>query len=304
MTMNNVNSPALVGAGAVFIDDIVLPDGQTYMGQLGGGTTHAMMGAAIWDERPGLCAYIGNNLPDHIRERLNAHLDTSGLVTLQFPQIRAWQIFEHDGTRTEIHRVQVVAPFVGGTRPSDLPDTYKSASAYYLLQDYDGIRVWRDAVDGRIVWEPNALVMLPENRADFHNTLRECAVDLVSPNLEEARVIYGYLEPDKLVEMMLNDGAKAVALRMGERGSIVANETGAWHHISALDVMNLRDQTGAGNTYCGALTAGLMQGKSLHEAGVMGAVAASFCIETVGILDPATVSPGERDRRKRLLLGY
>jgi len=302
--MKDVNLPSLIGVGAVFIDDIVLPDGQTYMGQLGGGTIHAMMGAAIWDERPGLCAYVGNDLPDYIRTRLDAHLDTRGLVKLDFPQMRAWQVFEHDGTRTEIHRVPMVAPYVAGTRPKNLLDVYRNAQAYYLLQDYDGVRAWQAAVNGLTLWEPNALMMLPENRADFRAALRECAVDLVSPNLEEARVIYGYLEPDKLVEALLEDGAQAVALRMGADGSIVADTNGKWHHISAIGVPDVKDQTGAGNTYCGGLITGLMQGKSLQEAGVMGAVAASFCIETIGVLEPARVSRGERDRRKRLLLGY
>jgi len=147
-------------------------------------------------------------------------------------------------------------------------------------------------------------VMLPEHRADFRAALRDCPVDMVSPNLEEARVIYGYLKPDGLVEAMLADGAKAVALRMGAAGSIVADANGEWHHINAVVVPDMNDQTGAGNTYCGGLITGLMQGKSLREAAVMGAVSASFCIETVGVLDPAQVSPGERDRRKRLLLGY
>jgi len=59
------------------------------------------------------------------------------------------------------------------------------------------------------------------------------------------------------------------------------------------------DQTGAGNTYCGGLLLGLLRGKPLKEAALMGAVSASFCLEHIGILDPDTISHSERDQRFR-----
>jgi hypothetical protein len=48
MNASELDKPRMIGIGAVFIDDIVLPSGQTYMGQLGGGVVHALMGAAVW----------------------------------------------------------------------------------------------------------------------------------------------------------------------------------------------------------------------------------------------------------------
>ena len=67
--------------------------------------------------------------------------------------------------------------------------------------------------------------------------------------------------------------------------------------IPAVPAAQIIDQTGAGNTYCGALLAGLVQGRTLREAAVMGAVAASFCLECRGVLQPDRISKVERNRR-------
>ncbi len=290
------DTPRLVGAGSIFIDDIVLPDGTTYMGQVGGGVTHALMGAAIWGEYPGLSAFIGTRLPDSLLPFLTQHLNCDGLVHLEQLQARAWQIFEHDGRRHEIHRVEAMDVFVAGTRPQHLPNSYRSAQAYYLLQDFDGIRAWTQQVNGIQLWEPNALVMLPENRDQFCVALRDCQPNIVSPNLQEARMMYGNLEPDALVDALLHGGAQGAALRMGERGSIVADDNRRYY-IPAVPVDHIIDHTGAGNTYCGGLLAGLVQGKGLRHAGQMAAVTASFCIETIGVVNPVMVTVSERDAR-------
>ncbi len=38
-----------ISISSVIIDDIVLPDGTTYMAILGGGGTHAAMGMRVWE---------------------------------------------------------------------------------------------------------------------------------------------------------------------------------------------------------------------------------------------------------------
>lgn len=296
---NNPNlSPDIVGVGAIFIDDIVLADGTTHMGQLGGGVIHALMGASLWGAKAGLSGFYGQNLPNEIIPYLAQYMDIKGLVELDIPQIRAWQLFEADGKRTEVHRVSITQPFTEGTQPHHLPDVYQDASAYYLLQDFEGIHKWINAVDGFILWEPNQLVMKAGKREAMRGVLQTSKIDLISPNLMEAQAVYGDFTPDDLIQWMLDDGAKKVALRMGDKGSIIADrQTGEKHHIAVIQVDNLVDQTGAGNTYCGGLLAGMVQGKSLRESAIMGTVSASFCLETIGILKREQVNVQDRDQR-------
>ena len=291
-------TPKMVGIGAVFIDDIVRADGRTYMGQLGGGVVHALMGAAVWDERPGICAVIGRNLPEAAFDRLQYYFDISGLIKLDIPQIRAWQLFEENGLRRELYRVTEVAPFITGAKPEHFPDQYINSEAFYLLQNFDGLRAWCSRLNGIVLWEPLQQIMIPGNRELFVSALRDCMPNIVSPNLAEARGIYGELNAEDILTRLLEDGAQIAAIRMGEQGSLVGcRKTGKRYHIPTVKTVHLIDQTGAGNTYCGALLWGILQGKSLMESAAAGAVAASFCLEQVGTLNPAEVNPKERDKR-------
>ncbi|TVR23008.1 MAG: hypothetical protein EA396_04405 [Anaerolineaceae bacterium] len=293
----------IVGTGAVFIDDIVLPDGQTHMGTLGGGTVHALLGAALWDERPGLSAFVGADLPPDVRPFLAQHLNLDGLIALPTPQARAWQIFEHDGTRRELHRVESahMTPFISGTNPDHLPAHYRRADGYFLLLGFDDPAVWGD-LPGLKLWEPNQLAMLSGGRDDVCRVLSILSPDVVSPNLSEARMIYGERSPHELLDCLLADGARAVALRMGRDGSLVVACGGTPVHVPAFHVEAVRDETGAGNTYNGAFLAGMVAGRPLTECAVMGTVAASFCVEQVGVIDPAQISHAERSARYRRLM--
>lgn len=296
-------SPRLVGIGGIFIDDIVLPSGQTYMAQLGGGVIHALMGMALWGDRPGLIGPLGEGFPPESAARLGRSLDMRGAYHLPIPQIRAWQLFEEDGSRRELYRVRETEPFIRGPQPQHLPACYRRSSGFYLLQDFEGIQAWRSVLKGYLLWEPLQQVMVPGNRDLMRRTLASGSIDVVSPNWVEAQAVYDLHDPSDLVDAFFNDGAPRVALRMGEQGSYLADRlSGERIHIPPAPVAAIVDQTGAGNTYCGALLWGLVQGLSLRQAGAAAATAASFCLETVGVLDPGLVAADERDRRFQSLL--
>lgn len=297
-------TPRLVGVGAVFIDDIVLPTGQTFMGRLGGGVVHALMGAAVWGERPGIVAVTGQDLSEGARQCLERHFDTAGLHQLPLPQMRAWQIFEEDGTRRELYRVRETDPFTRGAAPEHLPPHYRNSAGFYLLQGFEGIRAWRAALPGIILWEPLQQVMIPGNRQQLRAVLQNCQIDIISPNLAEAQAVYGDLPPDDLLNALFEDGAHIIALRMGEKGALVGNRANSErHHSGAYPVQKVIDQTGAGNSYCGGFLQGVLQGHSLAEAAAMGAVSASFCLEHIGVLDISLITLQERNLRLHHLAG-
>ncbi len=297
-------APFLVGIGAVFIDDIVLPGDRVYRDCLGGGVIHGLLGAAVWGERPGLVAVAGRDLPEPALTVLRRAFDLRGLRWLDLPQIRAWQHFDAEGNRSETYQVEVIAPFITGAQPEHYPAAYAGSQAHYVLQGFEGIRTWREKLDGFILWEPLQQVMLPENREAMRETLQGGGINVVSPNLLEARLVYGDdRTPEELVTAMFADGAPMVAMRMGAAGSLIASrETGERQFIASVPVSKVVDQTGAGNAYCGTLTAGIGRGKSLREAGAMAAVSASYCIERVGVIAIETVIREERNQRYDLVL--
>lgn len=296
--MNTIN---IIGVGAVFIDDIVLPDGITHMDTLGGGTIHALLGSVVWGERAGVSAFIGYDLSEKARSFLDERLDVTGLVELDIPQARAWQLFEYDGTRREVSRVKNSLPFNIGTTVKDLPENYRHVKGYYMLQNFETIHDWTP-LTGLKLWEPHQFAMMAGDKEAFQNVLKNCPIDVVSPNLVEAQAIYGDYPAETLIKMMFDDGAKVVAMRMGREGSIVASrDDGVLHRVGIVEDVPVVDETGAGNTYNGGFLAGMVQGRSWAECGVMGAVSASFCIERVGVVDPLQINHAERERRFNLL---
>lgn len=293
--------PAYACVGSVFIDDIVFPDGRTCMEVLGGGGTHAAAAVRLWGERAGLVACIGQGIPQSALARLQRDFDLDGIRWLDLPQARAWQIFEWDTRRIEVFRVDVMQPFVDDPQPEHLTSRYHAVPALHVLRDGPNFLRWRGLFpQATLLWEPNQPYMVSANRDEFRALLRHA--DIVSPNLLEAQQIYGSLTPEVLLQSMLDDGAPVVVLRMGEVGSMVARQGEAPLSIPAVPVAQVVDQTGAGNTYCGAFLVGWMRsGGDLLTAACYGAVAASFALEVIGVCDVPPDDP-RRDARYRALL--
>ncbi len=275
-------NPDFLAIGSIIIDDIVYPDGRTSMGVLGGGGTHAAYGIAFAGEKPGLVGLVGEDLPGDIRARIETDFDCAGLVWTHHPQMRGWQIFEWNGVRNEVFRVEVIEPFMYGPAADSPEVPFKRAAGITLLRAPEHVVGWRARFpEAMLLWEPVRVFMLS---ADHEAFLRGIAhADIVSPNLHEAQTMYGIEDELEIMRRLLADGVKLAALRMGERGSLVARlgESLA-HYIPAVEVADIVDQTGAGNTYCGGFLVGICRGGDVAAAGCYGAAAASFTLEHVG----------------------
>ena len=280
-----------IAVGSVIIDDIVYPDGRTSMGVLGGGGAHAAYGIALAGEKPALVGLVGQDLPAEIRARLERDFDTSGLVWVEHPQLRGWQIFEWNGLRNEIFRVDVIEPFMYGPDADEGSIPFADARGFTLLRGPSHVASWRARFPGAVLlWEPVRVFMLSADHEAFLSGIPHA--DIVSPNLHEAQTMYGIKDELELMRRLLADGVKVAALRMGERGSLVARRgAGDAYYIPAVEVAELIDQTGAGNAYCGGFLVGWGQTGDVATAGYYGAAAASFTLEYVGC---ASI-PADRD---------
>ena len=286
-----------IAVGSIIIDDIVYPDGRTSMGVLGGGGTHAAYGIAFTGERTGLVGLVGDNLPADIRERLSNDFDISGLSWSPHPQLRGWQIFEWNGVRNEIFRVEVIDPFVDHPFADSADIPFTSVRGLTLLREPEFVAGWRQRFpSATLLWEPIRVFMLSAERERFVSGIRDA--DIVSPNLHEAQTMYGLDDEVEIMRRMLADGVKVAALRMGDRGSLVAKQGDSQaHFIPAVQVPEVVDQTGAGNTYCGGFLVGYVRSGDVATAGCFGAAAASFTLEYVGCARIPDIPDTEWQRR-------
>ena len=68
---------------------------------------------------------------------------------------------------------------------------------------------------------------------------------------------------------------------LGEKGSLISAD-GYDEHVPSVPVERVVDPTGAGDAYRAGLLKGIADGKDLHIAARMGAVAAAYAVEKYG----------------------
>lgn len=109
-------------------------------------------------------------------------------------------------------------------------------------------------------------------------------IDILVVNETEIEYITGQtisaLGEEGIIDQLISQGARTVILTLGKKGCIVKNATLA-SRIPAFEVEAV-DTTAAGDTFCGALVAGLSQGKDLIEAVKFATAASAICVTRMG----------------------
>lgn len=119
-------------------------------------------------------------------------------------------------------------------------------------------------------------------RAEMTEVMRRC--DICLPSYDDVVAITGLTEPDALVDHCLALGAQVVALKLGDRGALVA-DVHQRHRIAPHPCRSV-DATGAGDAFGGAFVARLLEGDDLVTAGRYAAVAAALSTEGFGAVEP------------------
>lgn len=278
---------------SIIIDDIVFPDGQTAMGVLGGGGPQTAFGMKLWADQVGLLGGIGHDFPQDARAWLDeTGIDLDAVRTLaEYESLRAWQVFEFDGRRTQVWRTQGRAiPDQLALQYDHFPAAYRAARAFHfgIHPDNPNLEVIHALRDAGVTVSVEPFRDAGRALTAEHVQMLVSAGHIFSPNLVEAESMIGAADPHEQIRLLAAAGAGVIALRMGEAGSIVHRaDTGETWQIPAVPT-TVVDPTGAGNAYCGGFVVGWCQADDLRLAGCYGSVAASFLIEQIG-LPPAHV---------------
>jgi sugar/nucleoside kinase (ribokinase family) len=148
------------------------------------------------------------------------------------------------------------------------------------------------------IWEPVPDLCSPDELENCRAALK--LVDAISPNHMELAAFFGakaehgdQVDRNVVQDLTANflstgvgkDGLGAIVVRSGKEGCYLANKNvkkwlPAYHQPPSSKVI---DPTGGGNGFLGALALGLGRGHDVEEAALWGSVAASFCIEQVGM---------------------
>ena len=296
----------------IILDDIVCPDGVTHMGMLGGGGPQTAFGMKLWVDSVGLIAGVGPDLPLPVQVWLDHNkIDTGGIRQAEHPTPRAWQALETDGHRTQVWRVPPEAIQAHLQRRLDLmPKSYRRPKGVHfgihpLEPDSGFIQALTDN-HAIVSIEPFRPAERPLTASELKTLI--AGAPIFSPNLSEARSLVPPLRKSSLQEeitalraIFLDAGAQVFSLRMGSDGSwVTSQQSDTFYHIPAFET-RVVDPVGAGNAYCGGFLVGWLETGSLVQAGLYGAVAASFLIEQIGVPPSALeVRPKALERLKSI----
>ena len=127
-------------------------------------------------------------------------------------------------------------------------------------------------------------------------------IDCLIINEDEARMLAAENNLIKATEKILGMGPSVVVIKKGESGSIMCNADGERFILPSFPAADVKDPTGAGDSFAGALMGYLAQvGRtdfaSLKQAIAYGTVVASFAIADFSLDSLASINKTDIDSR-------
>jgi sugar/nucleoside kinase (ribokinase family) len=155
----------------------------------------------------------------------------------------------------------------------------------FLMPALDGAPLARVLKRARSLGLKTSLDTVYNPKLNWAKVLKPCLphVDYFLPSFEEARQILGSLSPLAMGRRFMAEGAGAVAIKMGARGSFVYD--GAWGQQIPAFKVHVVDSTGAGDAFCAGFLAGVLKGLSLEASAKLGNALGSACCTRAGAYD-------------------
>ena len=288
--------PRLVCLGNFTIDDVVLPDLTEVPGCTGGDALYATLAARPWQPTTQLVAPIGSDFPPAIAAELARHgIDNAGMGRRDLPTLHNRVAYFADGSREWTLFAEEPAFDSLSPLPVDIPPAYRGADAFLVL-------AMTLAAQQRLVTDLRAttcalIALDPQEDYILGNEAALMAmiaqVDIFMPSAEEVTRLMGTTDWQAAAHSFADLGPSLVVIKLGAEGSLVFDRAqGRTTRVPAFPVVNVVDTTGAGDSFCGAFMAALLQDRSDPvRAARAGAVAASFTVQGFGVAPLFTADP-------------
>ena len=282
--------PDLVLLGNLLVDDIVLANGQTLLGEPGGAVLHTAVAASLWGCRVGIVSVAGNDYPTSALDRLESRgIDLTGVRQLGRPGGRAWLLHEPSARRV-IHHLDCPSHAAVSPVLADLPAAWTTARGIHLAPM--PLERQFELTRGITIAAPAAFLSLDPFeliRVDTANRWREplAQVDALFAGEDDLRLAD---DPAAALRRISGDRLRLLVLKRAERGGLLLDLHGDHEHTWSARAERVIDVTGAGDAFAGGFLAGFLRDGDTARSIAQGVVSASLAIEDWGCrgLDLAT----------------
>ena len=288
--------------GWLTLDDIVFEDGTMLRASVGGGVLYSAVGAKLWEREVGIHAVCGRESWDLVLPAIAAYgIETSGISPIEGHGLVLWVLNESEVIKQQLpKRHSTPVGQLDEQRPP-LPATYAGIRGLHVAPQTP----FGTSKAARQVREthPAAAISVDILADDFIDADAYADFSLISgatifcPSELEVRRIWN---PPELAAWARETAGRLgihIAVKLGERGTLICDaDTGKLFRIPICKVEAI-DTTGAGDSFCGGLMAGLAMGERPEIAAAMGAVSASYVVEAHGALNTARPEAKQREAR-------
>ncbi|MCF7825926.1 MAG: bifunctional hydroxymethylpyrimidine kinase/phosphomethylpyrimidine kinase [Candidatus Marinimicrobia bacterium] len=274
---------SLIIVGSLALDTIETPSGS--VSEVPGGSTSYCAIAASYFTHPNIVGVVGNDFPESVITLFkDHHINLEGL-TIETGKTFRWggryaENFDDRTTLfTELNVFETFNPV--------LPDTYKKADYVLLANIHPKLQhhvLDQLEADSFVVLDTMNL-WIDTARDDLLALINR--VDMLVVNDEEAQMLTQERNYMRAARKLLASGPEWLVIKKGQHGALLFHENQVFH-VPALILDEVKDPTGAGDTFVGALIGYLDQSKdhsfdNMKLAVVFGSVLASFCVEDFSV---------------------
>jgi sugar/nucleoside kinase (ribokinase family) len=288
---------ALLAVGSVAFDSIRTPHGQVD-DIVGGSATYFSVTASCFTPVR-IVAVIGEDFgKEQLRVFAGRAIDTAGLEQVAGKTFRwrgqyAGDMNEAQTLETQLNVFERFAP--------KIPAGYLD-SEFVFLGNIDPVlqlHVREQLPKARLVACDSMNFWIKGRLPELKRTLAQ--VDALIINEGEARLLSGQQNLKRAVTEIQKLGPRIVVIKRGEYGVVLFTDSGIFAAPGYL-LEEVRDPTGAGDTFAGGFMGYLAQQGNLSEANlrravVYGSVMASFAVEDFGLTRLLRLAHAEIERR-------
>jgi sugar/nucleoside kinase (ribokinase family) len=290
---------SLLVTGSIGIDTVKTPYGVSE-DCLGGSSVYFSMAASFFTPVR-FVGVIGPDCPFDLAEVFAGRdVDLTGLEVRAQSKTFRWSgtySDNMDDRRTDYIELNVLAE-----APPEVPEAYRDSKYVFLANTTPGLQIQLlEQVQGPDFVAADTMDCWIKDDLDDLKRLLE-KIDCLILNDGEARMLADEYNLIKAAEKILDMGPGVVIIKKGESGSMVCKAGGERFVLPAYPAAEVKDPTGAGDSFAGGLMGYLAQvGKadfaSLKKAIAYGTVAASFTIADFSLAGLTSTSKNDIDGR-------